>query len=298
MDIFITGASGFVGRALCRKLTEKGHHLCCLVRPGSEERLISSEQIRPLHADLFSREQLIPLLENVDAVIHLVGIIRQFPRRQITFERLHDQATATLVSAIRHAGVKRYLHMSANGSRANAHSAYHRTKWRAEETVRSSDLDWTIFRPSLIYGAEDQFITMISGLIRKLPLVPVMGDGEYRLQPVPVEQVAAGFAAALEQPQAIGKTYFCGGKDCLSYNQLLDLVATALGKKRVHKISQPLFLMRPLVALLQHIPLFPMTSDQLQMLLEGNCGDTTDWSADLGLEPAPFAQGLEYLKTE
>ena len=295
MEIFITGASGFIGRALCRTLTTEGHHLRCLVRSGSEIRLISSPLIKPVVGDLFAPEQLASLIKGADAVIHLVGIIREFPAKQITFARLHHQATLSIIAATNQAGVKRYLHMSANGARKEAQTAYHKTKWLAEEAVRQSKLDWTIFRPSLVYGAEDQFISLLASLIRKSPLIPVMGDGQYRMQPVPVELLAKGFAVALEREAAIGKTYHCGGKECLSYNQLLDLVGEALGKKPVRKMNQPLFLMRPLVSVLQHLPHFPMTSVQLQMLIEGNCCDIREWCDDLNLEPWPLSTGLNYL---
>ena len=296
MDIFLTGGSGFVGRALSNELIQRGHRLRCLVRSNSKNQLISSPQITPVKGNIFSPDDLVPLIEGADAVIHLVGIIREFPRREVTFERLHYEATTAVINAAQTAGVLRFLHMSANGSRRDAQTNYHQTKWRAEEAVRNSTLDWSIFRPSLIYGNEDHFINLLATMIRKLPLIPVMGDGEYKMQPVPVTSVAKGFATALERVGTIKKTYHCGGADCLSYNQLLDLVAAALGKKSVRKISQPLTLMRPLVSMLQHLPIFPMTSDQLQMLLEGNCCDTLEWLDDLNLESIPFRKGLEYLK--
>ncbi len=296
MNIFVTGGSGFVGRALCQELIHRGHHIRCLVRAGSTNKLIDSPHITPVFGSLFSNKELIPLMEGTDAVIHLVGIIREYPRRGITFERLHHEATLSVVTAAIDAGIHRYLHMSANGTRKEAQTNYHKTKWRAEEVVRSSKLDWTVFRPSLIYGPEDQFINLIASLIRQLPLIPVMGNGEYQMQPVPVDLIAKGFANALEQDVATGKTYYCGGKDCLSYNQLLDIVGESLGKRSLRKITQPLALMRPLVSILQYLPFFPMTSDQLQMLLEGNCCDTSEWLEDLGLETPTFQKGVEYLK--
>ena len=292
MRIFVTGGTGFVGRTLCRVLTAHGHQLKCLVHRGSPP---LDAGIEAVSGDLFDPGSLAARIAGVDAVIHLVGIIRESPSRGVTFEKLHHQATASIVAACEQAGVRRYLHMSANGTRADSVSQYHRTKWLAEERVRQSSLDWTIFRPSLIYGPEDQFINLISGLIRRLPVIPVMGDGRYQLQPVPVEQVAAGFAAALSQEKCLGATYHCGGADCISYNQMLDLVAAALGRRRPRKLYQPLSLMQPLVRLLQHIPLFPMTSDQLQMLIEGNCCDIGPWAADCDIDPMPFADGLHYL---
>jgi NADH dehydrogenase len=296
MVIFLTGSSGFVGNEICRALIKQGHRVRCLVRGESDARLPASPLIEAVSADLFNTSQLTAHMHGCDAVIHLVGIIREFPAKGITFERLHHQATTAVVSACLAAGIKRYLHMSANGTRPQAVTRYHQTKWLAEEEVRGSELDWTIFRPSLIYGINDQFINMISGLIRRLPIIPVMGDGTYCLQPVPVEIVAAGFAQALLQPKAIGKTYHCGGADCLSYNRLLDEVGLAIGKNKVAKIHQPLVLIRPIVNLLQHVALFPLTSDQLRMLLEGNCCDTSDWLDDLALVAPSFRTGLEYLK--
>ncbi|WP_020678216.1 complex I NDUFA9 subunit family protein [Geopsychrobacter electrodiphilus] len=298
MDIFLTGGSGFVGRALCRVLIGRGHSVKCLVRVGSEHRLLESPLIKPVPGDLLNSAQLAELIPGCGAVIQLVGIIREFPAKGITFNSVHRDTTISIVAACQKAGIKRYLHMSANGTRDHAHTAYHRTKWQAEETVRNSDLDWTIFRPSLIYGEEDQFITMISGLIRKLPLVPVIGDGSYRLQPVPVETIAAGFANALSRPKTIGKIYHCGGADCLSYDQLLDEVGRALGKPKVRKLHHPLALMEPLVELLQHLAIFPLTSGQLKMLLEGNCCDNTDWLEDLDLTETSIRKGFEYLKQQ
>ena len=294
MNVFVTGATGFVGRQLCAALSRAGHGVIALVRKGSEAKLPQSDSITPVSGDLFS-PTLPGLLDGCQAVIHLVGIIREFPGREISFERLHVDATAAILAATKQAGIRRYLHMSANGTRQQAVSNYHQTKWRAEELVRNSDLDWTIFRPSLIYGREDQFISMLVRFIRLLPLVPVIGDGQYRLQPVPVEQIASGFASALDKPVALHKTYHCGGADCLSYNQVLDLVAAAIGKRPPLKLRQPLCLMRPTVSLLQRFPFFPLTSDQLQMLVEGNCCDTRDWLQDLELKPQPLHEGLEYL---
>jgi NADH dehydrogenase len=200
-----------------------------------------------------------------------------------------------VLSACQQAGIKRYLHMSANGTRKGAVSAYHQTKYLAEEEVRASSLDWTIFRPSLIYGRGDQFISMLVNMLTRLPALPVVGDGRYQMQPLPVEQVALSFVKALVLPQTMGKTYHCGGAECLSYNELLDHVAAALGKKPPCKIPQPLMIMRPLVSVFQHLPFFPLTSNQLQMLLEGNCCDTREWLTDFDFKPVPMAQGLQYL---
>ena len=152
---------------------------------------------------------------------------------------------------------------------------------------------WTIFRPSLIYGSNDQFVNMLANLIKVLPVVPVMGDGQYQLQPVSVIDVASGFVRALDKAETVGKTYQCCGLQAFSYDQLLDLIAQALGQvSGTRKLHQPLWLMKPIVTALQNISLFPMTSDQLQMLLEGNICTDTCWEDDLGLELHDFSSSI------
>jgi NADH dehydrogenase len=215
-------------------------------------------------------------MEGCDAVIHLVGIIREFPSRGITFEKLHAQATRNMVTAARAQGIKRYIQMSANGTRPDAHTEYHKTKWRAEETVRQSGLNWTIFRPSLIFGPEDEFINELASIIRKTPVVPVFGGGNYRLAPVAVEDVAECFCQALQKEETIGQTYAVCGPQEYSYDELLDEIGQALDKKSVHKLHQPVFLVKPIVALMENYSAFPITSTQLTMLLEGNVCDADE----------------------
>jgi NADH dehydrogenase len=185
--------------------------------------------------------------------------------------------------------------MSALGTRPDAVSAYHRTKWVAEELVRASGLEWTIFRPSLIYGPKDAFINMLAAQIRLAPIMPVIGSGSYRLQPVHADDVARCFAQALEMPESVGKTYeLCGG-DRLSYEALLDLVAGALGRPAPWKPHLPLGLMKLIIPILQKIPQFPITMDQLQMLLEENIGNG-EWQQEFGFKPRGLREGIaEYL---
>jgi NADH dehydrogenase len=290
--VFLTGGTGFVGRAVIRALQAHGVLVRCLVRPGSEAHLKGFEAIDRVPGDVLSPEGVAEAMRGCRAVIHLVGIIREHPASGVVFERLHSQATANIVAAAREAGVRRYLQMSALGVRPNARSRYHRTKWEAEECVRRSDLDWTIFRPSVIYGRGDGSVSMLAGMIRRLPVVPVLGDGRYRLQPVAVEQVAEGFARALEQPKSVGTTYEVGGPHSYSFTEILDQIGRALGKPRVRKLHHPMALMRPLVRLLEPLPFFPITSDQLMMLEENNVCDPTPFYRDFALEPIPFPDGL------
>jgi len=291
MKVFLTGGTGFVGREVLRQLVTAGHFVRALVREGSKGKLAVLENVEVHTGDLAESSSLVDALASCDAVIHLVGIIREFPGRGITFEKMHVEATENLLAAAEEQGVKRYLHMSSNGARECGNTGYHRTKWQAEEMVRGTDLNWTIFRPSLLFGQGSEFVSMIAELIRRMPVVPVLGDGQYRMQPVALEQVAASFVKALVMPETIGATYHLGGSVSYSYDEILDLTAQAMGKK-VTKIHQPLFMIKPMIKMLQGFEQFPITDDQLKMLIEGNVCDPDEWAEVFGLQPISYAEGV------
>lgn len=297
MKVFLTGATGFVGSEVLRQLVAAGHTARCLIRSGSEGKLAVRERVEVRHGDVTEPETLVGALQGCDAVIHLVGIIREFPGQRITFNRMHIEATRNVVEAAESQEVRRYLQMSANGTRENAVSDYHKTKWQAEEAVRASSLDWTIFRPSLIFGPGDAFVNMLADMLRKLPVMPVIGDGKYRMSPVAVEDVAASFVKALTLQETVGKTFHCCGPASYSYDEVLDLIGSALGKTHVSKLHQPVFLMKTAAALFESIPAFPVTTSQMTMLLEGNVCDPQEWAGAFGITPTPFTEGIKrYLK--
>lgn len=291
--IFVTGATGFVGHAVVRALVGHGFLVRCLVRPGSEAALKGFESIDRVPGDVLEPDKLAASIEGCGAVVNLVGIIREHRARGITFDRLHTQATANMVAVTHEAGVTRYIQMSAVGTRPGAASRYHQTKWQAEEVVRASALDWTIIRPSLIYGPGDEFVSALARMIRRLPAVPVLGDGQYRVQPVAVEHVAEAFARALRLPAATAQTYEIGGPEPCRFVDLLDLIGAALGLPRVRKVYVPLGVVKGVTTALGWLPFFPVTTDQLIMLEEGNVTDPGRAYADLAVAPEPLAQGLK-----
>ena len=293
--VFVTGATGFVGHALLQRLCGAGHIVRCLVRRSSERDLRGLGAITRIEGDVLARGGLEEGMAGCDAVIHLVGIIREQRGAGVTFERVHLDGTRNVLEAAKTAGVRRYLHMSALGTRPGAAARYHRTKWAAEEAVRASGLAWTIFRPSIIYGRGDGFVTMLASMVRRLPVVPVIGSGRQRLQPVPVEQVAAGFEGALELPRTIERTYEVGGPEAVTMLELLDLIGHALGHRTVRKAHVPLAVMRPLARVLHPLPGFPVTPDQLLMLGEDSVCDQRPFLEAFQLEPVPLAEGLEHM---
>ena len=290
--VFVTGATGFVGRAVIQAVRAEGHAVRCLVRRGSEPDLHGFEAIERVEGDVLAPAATLEAgMAGCDTVIHLVGIIREHPTRGITFERIHHHGTQNVLGAARHAGVRRYLHMSALGTRANARARYHQTKWAAEEAVRGSGLAWTIFRPSIIYGVGDGFVSMLARMVRRLHVVPLIGDGRQRLQPVSVEQVAAGFARAVTLEASAKQTYTVAGAETVSMHELLALIGATL-HRRVRTIAVPLALIRPAARMFHHVPSFPITPDQLLMLEEDNTGDPQPFRETFELPPVRLAQGL------
>jgi len=291
--VFVTGGTGFVGRAVVHALSAEGYSVRCLVRRGSERDLRGFEAIERVEGDILARRGLEDGMAGCDTVIHLVGIIRERPAAGITFERLHTQGTVRVLEAAAATGIRRFIHMSALGVRPDAHARYHTTKWAAEEAVRASGLPWTIFRPSIIYGRRDGFVSLLAQMTRRLPLVPVIGTGLNRLQPVPVEHVAKGFARAVALPGAVKQTYGVGGPDPVTILELLDLVARAVGRRPRSKIHVPLGLVRTAARVFDGFPGFPITRDHLLMLQEDSTCDPTPFYSTFDLTPLPLATGLQ-----
>lgn len=223
--IFITGATGFVGNHLVKTLLVFDQKVRCLVRPGSESRLHYPAQI--VKGDVFS-PNLAEKMRGCKAVIHLIGIIREFAKKNITFKRLHIVATQRAIEAAKKAGIKKFIHMSALGTGPHAISNYHKTKWQAERLVQQSGLVYTIFRPSVIYGPYDHFTTPLAQIIKYSPFIPIIGDGLYRLQPVHVNTVALAFTLALYLDNTHNQIYEIGGPQALTYREIVDTISIRL----------------------------------------------------------------------
>lgn len=288
MRIFLAGGTGFVGGHVRQALLAKGHTIKLLVHgktvkpePGVDE----------VQGDVTVLSSVMEAVKGCDATINLVGIIREHPSKRVTFERLHVEATRNIISAAKAEGIKRHIQMSALGTSAKSTSKYFHSKYQAERELIRSGLDYTIFRPSIIFGPKDEFVNMLAGYIRRLPVVPVVGDGRYQLQPISANDVARCFAEALEKPETIGQTYELCGPDRMSYNLLLDTIARVLGKHKVLKIHNPLSLMRLVVPVMEHLPFFPITSDQIAMLTQGNTCDGS-WRRTFTFQPTGFELGI------
>jgi len=289
--ILITGGTGFVGSEIRKALADR--ELRLLVRDPSSVRDAGAAEL--VRGDVLDPASLEPAMAGVDAVIHLVAIIEESGDK--TFDLVIRQGSENVVTAARNAGVRRLVHMSALGAQPNPAYPYLNAKWGAEQAVRQSGLDWTIIRPSVIFGPRDGFVNVLAGLIRRAPIIPVVGSGESKFQPVAVGEVAAVYRAVLDDPAAIGQTYELGGGETYSYEEMLDVIAAQLGKRKP-KLHLPVGLMRTVVALSSPLPKSlrpPVTKEQLNMLALDNCTDQSATAALIGRQPIALRDGLEYL---
>lgn len=303
MRVFLTGATGFVGSYILRELVAQGHTARCLVRDPDTELAASGKQVEKVKGDILQPKSFLGTLRGCDAVIHLVGIIEEKPDDGVTFEKIHHDGTVNIVDAARDAEIDRFIHMSANGARADGVSRYQTSKWAAEEYVRNAGFrEWTVFRPSVVFGDpgpdKPEFVKQLATtLIAAFPILPVFGDGAYGMQPISVEEVSTAFVQALTNGKTIGKTYCVAGKDVVPYTDVLDTITRALGHEPKFKIPQPLWLIRPIIQLGDSFGLLPISLDQFDMLVEGNTCDSSRFYDDFDVEPTPFTpEKLAYVK--
>lgn len=293
-EVLVTGGSGFVGRHVCRALAARGVLPRILVRPGSEDKIPEDlrKSCRLTPGDVTVREFVENAAQGTDAILHLAGIIREFPAKGITFEKLHVDATRNALHAAKKWGITRFVHMSALGAEPGGITAYFDTKGRAEGLVRDSGLEWTIFRPSVIFGPGDQFVNELTATFRKVPFLPVPGDGEYRLQPVFVGDVAKGFADAVARSDLSGKIFEVGGPERFTYNDLIDRIAISVGRK-VRRVHIPVSRMARMVRFLSRFERFPVTVDQLAMLLSESVCDGAPYYSAFSFDPLPLSAYLQ-----
>jgi NADH dehydrogenase len=288
MLVAMTGATGYVGRHVAERLLRRDHDLRVLAPRLERAGWLSDRGAAVVPGRLDDQEALGRLVEGAAAVVHLVGIIVEVGRQ--TFERVHAAGTTSVVNAARAAGVRRFVHMSALGARAEAAAtAYHRTKAAGEEAVRASGLSHAIVRPSLVAGRGNEALGMMVNMLRLSPVVPVIGDGRYQMQPVHADDVAEVFATAVERPDLVG-TFDVAGPAKLTYHQMLDELEEALGVRR-RRVSVPVGVVRFAALAGTVLPgLAPITPDQLCMLLEGNVTDHNAIHEVFGVAPRGFAE--------
>lgn len=260
MKVLVTGATGFVGPAIVRALRDRDLDVRVLARRPERATGLDAEVVR---GDVTDPSSLGAALAGCTHVIHLVAIIRGRPA---DFERVMTEGTRNVVAAAKTAGVTRFVLMSALGTAQPTKGTvpYYAAKWNEEQAVIDSGLEYTIFRPSFVFGRGGALPTFIQQ-VKLSPVVTVIGDGKQRSQPIAVEDVASAFALAVDDPRAANRTFELGGPEIVDWNELYLTIAHVLGKTR-RLVHIPFALARAGALLTERLPGAPLTADQVTML--------------------------------
>ena len=301
MKILVTGAAGFVGSHAVRSLIASGHAVVGISRSLPKDARRSPEATYYDGVDIADSSTLRPeLFDGVDAVAHVVGIIREAPPRQ-TFQRVHVDGTSNVLAAAKAAqSVGKLVYISAIGSSADAHSEYSRTKAAAEQLVKASGLTYVILRPSIILGADGEFVEQICGLVRyaglpvaiPFPFIPVPGSGRNKFQPIYVDDLMRCLTASLTSPVADGAVVEVGGATQVTFNVLLKAFALRLGVRKP-MLHTPIAALMAVAPLLERLPNPPVTRDQLRNLSRDNVCDIGDMRERFEFDPMTFDAALD-----
>lgn len=288
--LFVAGATGFVGSHISKKLVAHGHSVLALAHKRSDE-VLKGAAVERREGNILDLNSLRSAAKGAEAIVNAVGIIKKAKGK--TFDGIHRQGVENLIVAAKENGIKRFIQISSLGVGTGINTPYFRTKEEGEKALMNSGLDWTIFRPAMIFGRGDGFSTEMLDLMNKGPFIPVIGKGDYKLQMVYIEDVAECAAKALEMPETIGQTYCLGGPDIMTMNEVLDFLAKWNGIRKP-KIHTPLFIMRPVSAIMNAVfsnP--PITPDQIKMLLNFRTCEPAVASGVFGVKFKPWAEAIK-----
>ena len=295
MKAFVTGSTGFLGQGTVNALLESGHQVRCMIRIKSRSKAPESENIEKFIVDYMNSGRLAQGVKGCGAVFNLTGIIREFSKDNTTFQAVHVDFTRDLIEACKIAGVKRYMHMSALGVDSGLDVGYNTSKLAAEKLVRESGLDWTIFRPSLIFGPGDRFAVEFAGWMKTKRPIPVIGKGDYRLMPVSRTDLCRGMVKLIDYKDSIGQIYNIGGPQTLSYMEILGIIENAASAKKF-VIKMPSRLIMFIAGIMGRFKSFPATKDMIKMLLKESMTDDTKFWEHTGIKPEKLEDGLpDYL---
>jgi len=289
--ITVFGGSGFVGRHLVQRLAHEGAEVRVAVRTMETANLLKPAgdigQIVPWQVNIAEPSEVATAVDGVDTVINLVGIL--YERGKRTFQRIHVDGAGNIARAAAAAGVGKMLHMSALGADKYAPADYAQTKFAGEAAVREAFPTATVFRPSVIFGPEDNFFNMFAGIMRFLPCLPVIGapfipkvsfgddgldvdffgDGGAKFQPVYVGDVADAFFSAITMNEAEGETYELGGPRAYSFKELMELLLAVTERKKF-LVPLPLGIAEMEAMFLQYLPTPLLTPDQVRLMERDN----------------------------
>jgi NADH dehydrogenase len=290
--ILVAGGTGFVGTKVVHTLRAEDHPVRVLARNPKDAETLANWGCQIAEGDMTDAESLRRAVADCDAVIDLVAIISG---SREDFERVMIQGTRDLVAAAKEAGAKRFVLMSALGTseRTKDLTSYYRAKWEEEQAVQSSGLEYTIFRPSFVFGVGGGSLPIYIRQVRWSPVITVIGDGKRRLQPIWVDDVAAFFAKSFAIPEAVNRTFEIAGPDVVTWDELYERIRRVLGKRRA-RVHMPYGLVRAGAAVVEKIPGdFPLSRDAVTMLeFEDNVTDNRPAVETFGIDPISLDEQL------
>jgi uncharacterized protein YbjT (DUF2867 family) len=289
--ILVTGGTGFVGPTIVHRLRAEGRPVRCLVRDPARGKDLAAWGSELARGDVTDPESVRRAVQGCEVVVHLVAILQGKPEQ---FERVMVQGLENVFEAAKGAGVRRFVLMSALGTRAETKdlSPYFGAKWQMELAVKDSGLEHVIFRPSFIFGKDGGALKTFRRVVRLSPVIPVFGAGDQRVQPIWIENVAEYFAAGIDSPAAENRTFELGGPDIVTYEELYDRIKRTLGRRRP-KLHVPFGVMRVNAAILEALPgPSPITRDQLKMLAVDNVVSNDDAQQTFRVDLVPLDEQL------
>ena len=291
MNVLVTGGTGFIGRYLCAELDERGHEVTALARDPGDADL--PEGIATVAGDVTAYDSIVDAFEGVDAVVNLVSLSPLFkPPKGTSHEEVHLGGTKNVVRAMAEHGVSRLLQMSGVSADPYGSTAFIRAKGRAEEVVRESDLDWTIVRPTVVFGEGGEFLDFTRKLTT--PYVTALpGGGKTRFQPIWVGDIVPILADCVGGEEHAGETYEIGGPEVLTLADIAKELQRAEGKS-LTVLPVPMELARIGLTLADPLPFVPMGSDQFRSLKFDNTLRENDIST-FGVHAADLVTVSEYL---
>lgn len=293
--ILVAGGTGFLGSQIVKRLLPDGHRVIVLSRnpaglpPGLEGR----------PGDVRDQAQVNQALQGIETLVIAVQFPNapvENPRKGLTYIKIDGEGTERLVKAAQQAGVKRLVYLSGAGAGEGRQEPWFLAKEMAERAVRASGIPFTIIRPSWVYGPADKSLNKFVTFARLLPFVPVVGNGQTRVQPVYVADVAEAVARALQVPAAIDQTYELGGPAELSMDEIVRTMLQVMGKRRP-LLHNPTWLMKLVTAPLTLLPTPPLSPDAVDFVTQEAPVDNTQVLRDLGLQLTPLTKGLGYLRS-
>ncbi|HEY0242815.1 MAG TPA: complex I NDUFA9 subunit family protein [Gemmatimonadaceae bacterium] len=295
--VVVTGAAGLVGTRTCTLLAERGWKVRALVRnPTKAAEQLGHLSLEIRSGDIRDADSMRSALHGASALIHLAAIAIE--KKGETYEDTNTAATKTILDAARAASVDRIIYMSQNGADSKSPFRFLRSKGAAEDLVTQSGMLWTVIRPSVIFGPDDEFVNVLARLVRLSPVIyPLPGGGTARFQPIAVGDVAQAVVKCLEDRSTVGRTYSIGGPAPLTLREMTERILVAMNASRI-LVGVPVAALRPLVAAAQAmLPTPPVTTGLLDLLKFDNVIPSNDLISELGISPIPFApEELLYLR--